>query len=398
MVNKFIGLDLGKEKAAACVLDPEGSVLKRLNFSVDLENILQFSDSVGTDSRIALEVSTNTYAVSQILLRKGHSVVVSNPMLTKAIATSKIKTDKVDAKILAELLRCNFLPTVWIPDDATNQLRLLVSHQALLQKLKVRLKNKLRSILHRNLIDYPFSSLDVKAGRMWFSNLDLPFHETIQISTTLPVLEAIEKEEEKLEQELAKRAMANEDAKRLMTIPGIDFASALTALSAIGDVKRFKNPKHLASYFGLVPSLYESGQTSYKGSITKTGNSLARWTLIQCANSTLRVDHPLRAFYGRIKKKKGHCVAVTAVARKLLTIIWHMLTKKESYLFERPVLTERKLERLRKLATGERPESLEPKAVDVPKKVAMKKSIKKKKEEHLKKEAVSGSTCSKAQT
>lgn len=355
MVKKFVGLDLGKKTAAACVLDPEGGLLKRFSFEVDLEHLNQFSDSVGTDSRIALEVSTSTYAVSQILLGKGHSVVVSNPLLTKAIASAKIKTDKVDAQTLAELLRCNYLPTVWIPDEKTNQLRLLVSHQALLHRLKVRLKNKLRSILHRNLVDYPFSSMDVQAGRQWLTDLDLPFYEKIQISTTLPILEAIEKEEDKMEKELAKRAWESATAKLLLTIPGVDFVSALTILSSIGDVKRFKSPKKLASYLGLVPSLYESGQTSYKGSITKMGNSLARWTLIQCANSAVRVDHPLRAFYGRIKKKKGHCVAVTAVARKLVVILWHMLTKAEPYLFERPALTEKKLARLRMLATGEKP-------------------------------------------
>lgn len=354
-MTTFVGLDLGKTKGVACEVNEQGDVIQRFPFSMNRESLLKLSRKVDPQAPMALEVSTNSYVVSQILMEQGRTVSVSNPVLTKAIASSKIKNDSVDAETLAELLRCNYLPTVWVPDHHTQELRHLVSHRALLQKIANHLKNKLHSMLHRNLIAVPEKmTLFSAAGKAWLCGLPLSPMDQLQITTSLSLLANVEEQKAPVENELAKQAYQEKDVPLLLTIPGVDFLAAIALISAIGNVTRFKSPKKLANYFGLVPSLYESGKTSYKGSITKRGSGKVRAMLIQCANAAVKTDHPIRIFYERLKKKKGHPIAVTAVARKLVVILWHMLTSQKPYAFEKPKLTQKKLAKLHFLATGEK--------------------------------------------
>jgi len=142
---------------------------------------------------------------------------------------------------------------------------------------------------------------------------------------------------------------------RLMTIPGVSLVVGAGLLAAIGDVTRFKQPDHLASYFGLVPSTYQSGSSEgYHGRITKQGRKQARWLLLEAAEHTVKAPGPLRAFYLRLKKKRNHNVAKTAVARKMAEIIWHMLTKDEDYLYQIPQRTAEKQARVVYMATGKK--------------------------------------------
>jgi hypothetical protein len=136
-----------------------------------------------------------------------------------------------------------------------------------------------------------------------------------------------------------------------LTIDGISIVTGSGILSAIGEVSRFSSPKKLASYFGLVPSSYQSGELkTYHGAITKRGRSEARWFLIEAAESLRKSHCPLKKLYERVCKKKNHNVAVVAVARKLAELIWHLLTRREPYLYQKHRLTQEKQSRLRLLA------------------------------------------------
>lgn len=142
---------------------------------------------------------------------------------------------------------------------------------------------------------------------------------------------------------------------RLMTIPGVSLVVGAGLLAAIGDVTRFKKAKLLPSYFGLVPSTYQSGSSEgYHGCITKQGRKQARWLLLEAAEHTVKAPGPLRAFYLRLKKKRNHNVAKTAVARKMAEILWHLLSKDEDYLYQIPKLTQDKQARVLYLATGQK--------------------------------------------
>lgn len=353
-MKHFIGIDLGKKSAAVCVMDEHGSILREFEFPVDKTSLGMTAKLLPQASSIVIENSTNAFAVFQILRAAGHNVVMSEPVMTKAIANAKLKTDKVDAKTLANLLRCEYLPTVWVPDQETYEMRLLTSHRVSLQRSVLRLKNKIHSILSRNLITYEFSDLFGLAGRKWLKSLKLPSYEQIQMQTCMASLEALEAQLEIVEKDLAKRSYNKPEVNLLMSITGLDYLSAITIIASIGIISRFAHPKKLGSYFGIVPTVYQSGQSEYHGRITKRGNVNVRWTLVQCANVAVKHDEELKVFYRRIKAKKGHNVAVVAAADKLSHIIWHMLMKNEPYRRQKPHLLEHKQARLRIDATGVR--------------------------------------------
>ena len=147
-----------------------------------------------------------------------------------------------------------------------------------------------------------------------------------------------------VERELAREALADADAKRLMTIPGVDMVVAVGLTAAIGPIGRFKGPDQLVAYFGLNPSVRQSGDgRPQHGRITKQGRTHARTMLVEAAWQAVRAPGPLRAFYQRIASRRGNHVAAVAVARKLAVIAWHMLTRGEDYAGVRPALHAKKL-------------------------------------------------------
>jgi transposase len=161
--------------------------------------------------------------------------------------------------------------------------------------------------------------------------------------------------------DLARHAYHSPEVKLLMTIPGVDFPVAETILSTLGDWTRFPDGDHAASYFGLVPSTYQSGEHCYHGPITKKGKGHARWMLVQAAQHLDKHPGPLGASFRRLQKKKNRNMAVVATARKIVTIAWQMLKNNEPYRYADPKTTAAKMSRLRVRATGERRQGGNPK-------------------------------------
>jgi transposase len=212
------------------------------------------------------------------------------------------------------------------------------------------LKNKIHAVLIRNGIQSPRSDLFGKSGRKFLESTSLPETEQIIVCLSLKLLDTLQKEMVALEADLCARAKENPNVKLLMGIPGISVLSALTILAEIGPISRFSSPKKLACYAGLVPSVHQSGKTRYAGNITKEGRSTLRWILVQCAQRAIQSKEKLRSFYLSLKEKKGHKIAIVATARKLLHIIWAVLTRQEEYRDLRKDLLERKLKSLTKQA------------------------------------------------
>jgi transposase len=352
---RYVGLDVHKRVVEACILDEAGKVLSRRRFDLSRERLLAFAEvSLGREDRVALEATTNTWAVVRLLKPLVAEVVVSNPMQTKAIATAKVKTDKVDAHVLAQLLRCDFLPRVWEPDEATQQLRRLTNRRAALVADRTCVKNRLHSVLAMRLILPPVEDLFGTKGRTWLQGVALDADGRSALDSDLRLLAQIEAEIEGLETLLAQRGYPDARVRLLMTLPGVGFTVAQTVLAALGDIGRFRDGDQAAAYLGLVPSTRQSAQHCYHGPITKHGNGHARWVMVQAAQHVSQHPGPLGVFFRRLAKKKSRNVAVVATARKLVVIAWHMLTKNEPYRYAQSLPTETKLQRLRVQATGER--------------------------------------------
>jgi len=281
-------------------------------------------------------------------------VGVSNPLKTKAIAEAKIKTDKVDAEVLAQLLRCDFLPRVWEPPAETQHLRRLTARRATLVMDKTAIKNRMHAVLHQRLIQCPFTDLFRVQGRQWLRTLSLDKEGRACLDRDLRLLGYMEVEIAEQEQQLAQSAYDEPRVKLLMTLPGVSLTVAQTLWAVLGEVERFRDADHAASYLGLVPSTHQSGKRCYHDPITKQGHRHARALLVQAAHHVAEHPGPLGAFFRRLARRRGYNVAVVATARKLGVIAWHMLKANEPYRYAHPQTVEYKLEQLRVTAIGKK--------------------------------------------
>ena len=346
-MRRCIGLDVHREFAEVAIWQ-EGVVRSAGQIATTAEALRLFAESLCELDEVALEATCNTHAIARLLERHVARVVVSNPMKTRAIAGAKVKTDKVDARVLAELLAADYLPVVWIADDQTHALRRQVARRAHIVRQRTRLKNRVQSILHRNLVPRcPAADLFGHKGRGWLTEQDLPLDERQAVEALLRQLDFHGDELRLIDGELARVALGREEVKRLMTIPGLDATVALSIVAAVGDFTRFRSPEKLVSYLGLNPRVRQSGgQPASHGRITKQGRAHARGMLVEAAWAAAKTPGPLRAFSERVRARRGMQIAVVATARKLAVLCWHLIVKGEDYAYGRPSLLAQKLRRL----------------------------------------------------
>ena len=346
---RFIGLDVHQKYAEGCEIGPDKKK-RRFRIANTRESWEEFAQTLDSETRVVMEATSNAYWIYDILSDYPAQVVIANPLKTRAIAEARVKTDALDAQILAQLLAADFIPESWVPNKDEYQLRVLLNHRIRLAKIRTMLKNKVHAALIRNGIQSPWSDLFGKHGRKYLESISLPAMEQIVVSSCLKLLDFVQQEIAALEADLFARAKENANVPLLMGIPGISVLSALTILAEIGDISRFPSPKKLACYAGLVPSVHQSGKTRYTGNITKEGRTTLRWILVQCAQRAIQSEGKLRTFYLGLKGKKGHKIAIVATARKLLHVIWAVLVRQEEYRDLRKDLLDRKLKKMQKQA------------------------------------------------
>jgi len=344
---RAIGLDVHKHFAEIAVLEAGEEIRHLDRIQTTPAALRAFAQTLRATDRVVLEASINTWPIAELLGAHAGQVIVSNPMRTRAIASAKIKTDRVDSAILAQLLAADFIPPVWVPDSATQGLRRQVAHHQSLVQQRTRLRNRIHAILQRNLVGHSFSDLFGKAGRRWLADAALPVDERVQVDSALRLLDAIEAEIRLSDERIAKTALADQRALRLMTIPGIGLTTAVAIMAVIGDVTRFPGPTQLVGYLGLDPRVRQSGnRPAYTGHISRQGQAHARGLLVEAAHAAIRVPGPLRAFHERIRVHRGRQIAFVAVARKLAVLAWHLLTHSTEYRWTPPSLTAQKYRRV----------------------------------------------------
>jgi transposase len=341
---RVIGLDIHRVFAEAVMLD-EGKIVRLGRIGMTRDHLEAFARTLTHDDHVVVEATCNASAVVAVMSPHVGRVVIANPRQVRLIAHAKIKTDTIDATVLAKLYASNFLPEVWVPDAHTQALRRQVTRRNQIMRQRVRLKTTTHSILHAHLVPQcPHADLFGARGRAWLLAQHLPADEREAIERHLREYDRLSDDLRVVERELARDALADASAKRLMTIPGIDMVVALGLMAAIGPISRFRGPDQLVAYFGLNPSVHQSGEgRPQHGRITKQGRTHARTMLVEAAWQAVRGPGPLRAFYQRVSARRGNHVAAVAVARKLAVIAWHMLSKGEDYAGVRPALHAKKL-------------------------------------------------------
>jgi transposase len=331
----FCGLDVHRNGLSyAAVVDQMGKLIQ--SKKVPDSALLNFFLERYHPTKVAMEASTAIAPVYRELTRQGYDVVVSHPMKTRLIAESRIKTDRVDSKVLAELLRLDALPSSYMPDEEISSLRETVRRRAYLVRERTKFRVKIRDCLVYNGMkrkedeDSAGSSkkgLFTIDGVNWLRSLNLE-----PISMYLRLIEALDREINALSNELKEKASDDADVKLLTTIPGIGYYSALLIKSEIGEVDRFPSGEKLCSYAGLVPSVGSSGSHSAYGSITKQGSKWLRWIMVEAAIShATKNDTSISRFYHSLAQRKGKQIAAVAAARKLLLCCYSVLKNGRPY-------------------------------------------------------------------
>jgi transposase len=276
--------------------------------------------------------------MADLLRELGGEVKIANALQVKAIAHARIKTDKRDSRTLAHLLRANLIPEIYQREAWNRRAQRVMRMKAYWVRKQTEVKNKIRALLAQQREEV---RLEVEKRESGLFSL-----KGLEFAARLP-LEAREKEVlddllqgyQELQGHIKKsdglvRALYGEieEASRIDTVPG--FATTLSVLTAveIADIGRFSRPAELHSYAGVIPSTYSSGERTYHGPITKQGNVWLRWAALEAVYPAIKKDLGLRILYSRLARRKGANVAKVAVARRLLTIIYRVLTEKRDYI------------------------------------------------------------------
>jgi transposase len=305
--------------AEAVMLD-DGRIVRLGRIGMTRGHLEAFARTLTHDDHVVVEATCIAAAVVEVISPHVGRVVVANPRQVRMIAHARIKTDVIDAAVLARLYASNFLPEVWLADPTTLALRRQVTRREQIMRQRVRLKTIAQSILHAHLLPQcPHADLFGIRGRAWLTAQDLPADERAAVERHAREYDRLSEDLRVIERELAREALADANVKRLMTIPGVDMVVAVGLAAAIGPISRFKGPDQLVAYFGLNPSVRQSGGDGrpQHGRITKQGRTHARTMLVEAAWQAVRGPGPLRAFYQRVSARRGNHVAAVAVARKL---------------------------------------------------------------------------------
>lgn len=323
-MGKYVGVDVHVQTCHATVMDESGKIVKQEKFRNERGELERFFEGID-DAEVAMEACYCWQPAYDFLESRGYRVKLAHPMKTRIIAEAKIKTDASDSEALAHLLRADLLPTSYVPPKEIRELRELVRLRTYLVRERTRFKNKIRAELAKR---------GIRVLRNPFAKRRAPSLRELgieSINECLVMIDALDERIQKISSELERIAGENEDAKLLMTIPGVGYFSALAILAEIGDVSRFPNEQKLCGYAGLVPSVHQSGATRRYGRITKQGSKMLRWVLQECLWSHLKFDTHISRFFHRLAWRKGKKIAAVAAARKLLVTIYWMLKNREEF-------------------------------------------------------------------
>jgi transposase len=323
MEKMYCGMDIHKHTITGCIMDKKGNVTRQHTFPSNKESITSFlSNTSNAEITIALEACGMWRAIYTLLHHLGYTIKLADPRKVHDIAGKK-KTDKGDATILADLLRTSYLPEVYIPPTDILKLRDTTRHKANLTRLRVNIQLKIKAYLLQEGIHY-------NQGIWRTQTLQTIAEKNQNLENLIKLYHCFKEEEKEVMKRIRNIAKNMTLTNLLMTLPGIGDYSSLLIHAEIGNITRFESPRHLISYAGLCPGIYKSGDKE-RTTPNHAVNKWLKWIMYECSGRAIMLDHNFQAYYHNIKHRKGFKTARRATARKMLTIIWHMLTKEEPY-------------------------------------------------------------------
>ena len=326
-MSVYVGIDVHRKRSQVAVIDQAGQVLANRNVPNGVQPILKVIGGLPPGTPAAFEACYGTGWLVELLEDYGFDPHLVHPSRCKAIASARLKNDKVDAAILGQLLRADLLPEAWIAPPPVRQLRALLRHRVQLVRLRTLLRNRIHAVLADHGHDRPAGCWS-GPGRAWMASLQLPAVSREVVDDDLALIDALETVTGRLDWEIHQRARSDPRVKVLTQLPGVGPFTALVILAEVGDVSRFGSARKLASWAGLTPTVRGSDRVAHYGHISKQGSVWLRWVLCEAAQTAKRSPQ-FAAGYQAIATRRGKKIATTAVARKLLTRAWHLLTDAE---------------------------------------------------------------------
>lgn len=330
-IKRYVAFDIHKEYALVggqnaqqtWVLGPRRIGLEKLREWVGAN--LRQGDAV------VLETTTNVWDVYDIVAPLVSYVVVAHAGGVRQIAEARVKTDKKDVERLIRLLIADIVPEVWVPPVEVRELRGLISYRNRLVKTSTMIRNRLQSLIHRHNLCLPKGMLQEQG---WWEAQAISALEQLQIRQELAMLDELQKHKAEVDAELGRQSLGEvwgKQAMRLLQLSGFGVIVTMTVLSAIGDVARFESAKKLVGYAGLGAGVHASGKEHQQKRITKEGRKELRWALVEAAWRAIRISPHWKAQYEKyLRQMRKPTQAIVVIARKLLVVVWHVLTKQET--------------------------------------------------------------------
>lgn len=320
----IIGCDFHSRFQQIAWVDTETGEVENRRLDHESGEARSFYAGLKQPALVGIEATGRTRWFAEMLQELGHELVVGDAAKIRKMEARKQKHDRRDAEHLRNLLMRGDFPQIWLPSPEERDVRVLVEHRHQLVELRTRAKNGLQAMA----LGYGLR----RRGRLWSAagreELEkIPLREGMarrrqDLTRLLDQLSVWVKElDQRIEQEVARR----EDARRLMTHPGVGAQTALATVLVLGPVERFPDAKHVTSYLGLIPAEESSGGRQRFGHLTKQGNRLMRFLLVESGQTASRYDPGLRRAYRRLAFRKGAAIAKVAVARKLAIHLYVML-------------------------------------------------------------------------
>ncbi|MDG6996550.1 MAG: IS110 family transposase [Nitrososphaerota archaeon] len=320
-------MDLHQKTVQAVVKEEDGRIVKEAKLARDGKKILEFLD--GTNAQVVMESVLNHQYIRDLLKENKYEVKVAHPLMVKAIAYARVKSDRVDSKMLADLLRAKMIPESYIPDKDVRDLRDLVRRRRRFVETRTMFKNRIRAELSKRWINYEGEGkLFAQEGKNYLHSLKID-----AIDDYLDAVEYIDSKIREIDSKVRAEAENDEYAKLLVTVPGFSYYGALLVSSEIANIERFSDYSHLASYARLAPATHQSRDTNYTTQHNKKmGSAMLSWIMIQCTRSHVRTcESAVTKHYNEVRKRRGEKVAIVAAARKLMRAMYVMLKENQTF-------------------------------------------------------------------
>jgi transposase len=332
----YVGLDLGGKRTRVHVRDAQGKPIDS-GWACNLAELKQMLGRWGPELSVVMESTTGAFILHDQLKGQVAEVKVAHPSDLRAIAHARIKNDRLDAEKLSELNRGDLIPQVWVPPAESRDQRELILEQARVRQMIAREKTKVRALLRRwgraEAVPKPFT----KAGGIALAEVPLPEGAGFVLQQKIQRIQNLKEAEQELRRQILKQIPTDERQRWLQSIPGVGECAARWLSNVLGDVKRFPDGRHVASYIGLVPSERTSCTEPRRGGITKRGNVWLRWMMIQCAWAAIRSfrkdpNRQWRTMYAElVNRGKSKKRAVVAVANRLTRVAYALLRDGRPY-------------------------------------------------------------------